>query len=222
MDDYNKVNLEKPKGDNSDSKVNLEKPQNSSSDSKVSLEKPQNSSSDSKVSLEKPQSSSSDSKVNLEKPQGNNFNTNINTNPAPNPNPVPSPPPVNNQQPPVQQPFNNYNQNNAAPRFDSPSFTELPSDGGKTVLSIVSLVLGILSILMGCCCGIGILMGIGAVVTGGISKSKNMGGAGMAIAGIVTGSIGILFGIIGTLSFLPAFMEGFIEGMESLSVFFIK
>lgn len=163
-----------------------------------------------KVNLEKPQNSDSDSKVNLEKPQNNGSGLNSNPDPAPNINPNPV------------QPTNIYNQNSANPRFDSPSFTELPPDGGKTVLSIVSLVLGILSILTACCCGMGILLGIGAVVTGIISKSKNMGGAGLAIAGIVTGAVGIFCGIVGTIFFLPSFMEGFREGMESVSMFFVK
>lgn len=63
-------------------------------------------------------------------------------------------------------------------------------------LSIASMVLGILSCT--CCCGaIGIFMGIAAIVMGAIGKNK--GGRGMAIAGIICGSIGVVVGFLWTI-----------------------
>ena len=60
-------------------------------------------------------------------------------------------------------------------------------------LSIAAMVLGILS--MTCCCGgIGILMGLAAIIMGAVGKKK--GGRGMGIAGIVCGSIGLVVSII--------------------------
>lgn len=75
-----------------------------------------------------------------------------------------------------------------------------PAAGGSKVLSIVSLVLGILSIVSSfCCCAVGVpcgIFGIAAIVTGFISKKKNCEGQGMALAGIITGAAGIVIGVI--------------------------
>lgn len=59
------------------------------------------------------------------------------------------------------------------------------------VLGIVSLVLGILSIVLFCCGWTSIVLGIAAVITGifGLRQPK---GKGVAIAGIVCGSVGML------------------------------
>lgn len=79
-----------------------------------------------------------------------------------------------------QPQFNQYNPNMDAPK---------ESKG----LSIASMVLGILSTT--CCCGgIGVLMGLAAIIMGAVGKKK--GGRGMAIAGIVCGSIGLVVSII--------------------------
>lgn len=62
--------------------------------------------------------------------------------------------------------------------------------------AIASLILGILSILGTCCCGIGVLFGIVGIILGCLQPKDNLGNKpGMAIAGIVTSVIGILFGI---------------------------
>lgn len=78
-----------------------------------------------------------------------------------------------------------------APQFGGYPMTIPPSQ----TLAIVSLCLGISSITVGWCCYIGILLGPAAMITGFIAMSQNkkdpdkFGGRGMAIAGIVTGSV---------------------------------
>ena len=71
-------------------------------------------------------------------------------------------------------------------------------DGQNKTLAIISLVSGIASLI---CCS-WFLPGIAAVVLGVIARGKaksnpaEYGGAGMALAGIITGSISIVMGII--------------------------
>ena len=55
------------------------------------------------------------------------------------------------------------------------------------------MILGILAIFPGCCCGLlGVPLSIAAIVTGSIGM-KNPEGKGMAIAGIVLGVVGLAF-----------------------------
>lgn len=146
----------------------------------------------------------SDGRVNLEKTQNNNVNLNADLNSSPNQNPV--------------QTTDVYNQNNGNMGGYNSNFGQ-PYRNENNILSIVSMVLGIVSILGFCCCTpIGILCGIGGVVTGIISKSKNMGNSGMALAGIITGAVGVVGSIVWMIvgrAFNEAFMEGFREGLES-------
>lgn len=71
--------------------------------------------------------------------------------------------------------------------------------GQNKTLAIISLVTGILGVTI--CCG-GLLPSLAAIVTGIMARSKasqnpaEFGGAGMAMAGIITGVIGLLGGII--------------------------
>lgn len=63
--------------------------------------------------------------------------------------------------------------------------------------SITALVLGILSITIGCCSSwIGIPTSIAATIFGALSISKKKPGKGMAIAGLVMGIIGIVLNVI--------------------------
>ncbi|MFZ4668459.1 MAG: DUF4190 domain-containing protein, partial [Microthrixaceae bacterium] len=68
-------------------------------------------------------------------------------------------------------------------------------------LAIASLVCGILTMVLGFCCGfVGLIPGIAALVTGylGLRKADEMGGSGkgMAIAGMVLGGIGLVISLI--------------------------
>lgn len=79
----------------------------------------------------------------------------------------------------------------------------VPEQQGSPALAIVSMILGILSILLGCCCSGGnIIFGIPAIITGVISKKKNLPGGGMALAGIITGVIGTVFALIMFIFFI--------------------
>jgi hypothetical protein len=70
--------------------------------------------------------------------------------------------------------------------------------GQNQTLPIVSLVLGIISVV---CCGMGLLLGPAALVTGYMGKNnannypEQYGGSGMALAGMITGGIGTLISI---------------------------
>jgi hypothetical protein len=65
-----------------------------------------------------------------------------------------------------------------------------PAESTYNDLAIASLVLGILSLT-----GMGPLTGIPAIITGWLALKKP-GGRGMAIAGIVTGGVSILIGLL--------------------------
>ena len=76
--------------------------------------------------------------------------------------------------------------------------------GQNQTLAIISLITGILSLL---CC-FSIVSGPAALVTGYLAKSKadqtpmQFGGRGMAIAGMITGGIGTLLGVLGLIYYL--------------------
>jgi hypothetical protein len=79
--------------------------------------------------------------------------------------------------------------------------------GPKTSpLAIVSMILGILSIPMCCCQAISAPMAVAGLVLGiiGIGKIRSnpqmLKGGGMAIAGIVCSSIGIIMSLLGILT----------------------
>jgi hypothetical protein len=70
-------------------------------------------------------------------------------------------------------------------------------------LAIGSLVCGILAILSGCCCGIiGLALGVAALVMGIMALRQTkaephaFSGGGLAIGGIVTGAIALLFATV--------------------------
>lgn len=95
------------------------------------------------------------------------------------PNP-PAPPP----QPPMPPPV---------PPMPPPGFPGQPSQP-QTQLPLVSLILGILSMICG-----GLILGIPAIITGimGRKRAKASGqGGGMAVAGIVLGIIGTILSIV--------------------------
>ena len=104
-----------------------------------------------------------------------------------------------------------------------------PEPQGSKALSIVSLCLGIATIVLCCCNPCNIPLGIGAIMTGIIAKKKNLPGSGMALAGIICGAVGIVAYIVLTIigllgggdskSFTDAFMEGFEKGYNSGAFF---
>lgn len=103
--------------------------------------------------------------------------------------------------------YNNYNQGNGYP----------PQD--RKGMAIASLILGIISIPLGCCAYLGVIPGIIAVFLGIFSKGAASRHSSKAIAGIITGAVGAVFGIIMTILSLklmadPNFMAQYKELVE--------
>lgn len=85
------------------------------------------------------------------------------------------------QQQPYQQPY--------APQQQAPN--------APVGLAVASMVLGILSLVLSCCVPyIPFILALLAVIFGGVSLSKKMGGKGMAIAGLVCGIISLIPAIV--------------------------
>lgn len=64
------------------------------------------------------------------------------------------------------------------------------------VFAIISLVGGVLGVLTACCYGFGAIPGLAGVICGIISRKKEEGLKGMAIAGIICGAVAIVVGIV--------------------------
>lgn len=121
--------------------------------------------------------------------------------------PVMNAAPIEAAPPPVQNWEPNEPMQNQPP-------TPSSAAGPNQTMAIVSLVLGVLSII---CCGF--LAGVPAVIVGFMARSKansnpaEFGGAGLALGGIITGIIGTILGIIllivniaiGGLGAIPSF-----------------
>lgn len=69
-------------------------------------------------------------------------------------------------------------------------------DESKKGLSIASLVVGIVGILFSCSF-IGFILGILAIIFGGICLNKKQGVRGMALAGLILGIVTIVLTILG-------------------------
>ena len=81
-----------------------------------------------------------------------------------------------------------------------PSYQTPPPQGASVGLAIASMVLGILSLLCFCAWYISLPLGVIAIVLGVIAKNQadrgQAGGRGMALAGLICGSIAVLLAII--------------------------
>lgn len=107
--------------------------------------------------------------------------------------------PQNPYDPYAQQPQSPQQPQYAQPYGQQYAYGTTPT--GKTNgMSIASLATGISSILLCWCYGIGLIPGVLGLVFGFISmkqiKERGESGRGMALAGAITGGIGILFAII--------------------------
>ncbi|MBR7063463.1 MAG: hypothetical protein IKI42_10580 [Clostridia bacterium] len=90
-----------------------------------------------------------------------------------------------------------------------------PVSKGTDGMGIVSLILGIISILSSCCClrfafVASLITGIAAVVLAFVAKSKapDRKFSGVALGGLITGIIGVLFGIVAMILSMFASMIG--------------
>lgn len=97
----------------------------------------------------------------------------------------------------------NQNPYSAGNQFENAVFDQQarpPQAPPSNTLSIVSMVLGILAVVSICCCGASLPFGIAAIICAVVRKSKRGSMDGMAIAGLVMGIIGTVFGLIGALT----------------------
>lgn len=74
----------------------------------------------------------------------------------------------------------------------TPPATPAASAAPKRLLSILSLVAGLISLL---CCG-GLLFGAAGIILGVVARKREPEGKGLALAGIITGAIGAVTGTI--------------------------
>ena len=80
-------------------------------------------------------------------------------------------------------------------------------------LALASMILGICSLTIGCCCWLHVPLGIAGLICGflGLNKAKETGvGKGMALAGIICSAIAlVLLTILGVVGFVanPALLE---------------
>lgn len=77
----------------------------------------------------------------------------------------------------------------------STTYSEEVPPAGKG-MAIGSMVCGILSIVLCCFTYISVILSIVAIVLGIISKKKTTEGSGMALAGIITGGVGLLITVV--------------------------
>lgn len=114
--------------------------------------------------------------------------------------------------------------NNGSPLQDNMGGFGGPQQPKKD-LSTVSMVCGIISIVIGCCCCLGPVSGIVAIITGIMSLKNMTPNKGKATAGIIMGSVSLLLFVISFIvnsvtGFSSSFMEGFMEGLEGCIRFF--
>lgn len=85
------------------------------------------------------------------------------------------------------------------------------SSGGNSGFAIASMICGIVSVLCCCLTWVSLVLGVGAVVLGIIALKNKYDGKGMAIAGIITGGIGIFIWLIVILVSGSGFFKTFTE-----------
>lgn len=93
--------------------------------------------------------------------------------------------------------------------YNSPINQSQPPQGppAKNGLALASLILGICSLTIGCCCWLHVPLGLAGVICGflGLNKAKETGvGKGMALAGIICSAIALvlmtILGVVGVVA----------------------
>ena len=110
------------------------------------------------------------------------------------PDPIYVEPKIEETVPPVTPVSPQYSYGNSTPIQNNVT-------GESKVLSIISLVAGILSLL--CCCWfgfVGIIVSLVGCICGIIALVKKQGGKGLAIAGIICSALGLILAIIMTVA----------------------
>lgn len=109
---------------------------------------------------------------------------------------------------------NAYSYNYSAPVQDTYQVVE---NKKTNPVAVVSLICGIVGILSCCCCGVGFIFGIMAIVLAIIVKVQDGKMSGVAVAGLICGIVSIIATIGGgvlwvTTGALDSFIDGFYDG----------
>lgn len=101
--------------------------------------------------------------------------------------------------------------------YSSSSVSSAASAGSNknTGFAIASMVCGIISLLCCCLSWLSLVLGIAAVVLGIIAINNKYDGKGMAIAGIITGGIGIFIWLIFMLVAGTGIFTSFVEELSN-------
>ena len=92
------------------------------------------------------------------------------------------------------QNFNNE-QNDMFENYSVEQPVEVVAEKKSDALAVVSLVMGILSIILCCCYGIGIVFGIAGIICGALAKKKGQS-SGLSTAGLICSIVGSVFSVI--------------------------
>ncbi|MBQ8231607.1 MAG: DUF4190 domain-containing protein [Lachnospiraceae bacterium] len=109
---------------------------------------------------------------------------------------------------------NNYQDYTSNGQYQNPYQPQQEPPKQTNVLAIVGMILGIISILAGCCGWYSLFLGIPGIICSILARKQ--GKSGMATAGIVCSVIGIILGIlmtvlavaiVGIFSSIPEYQE---------------
>ena len=96
----------------------------------------------------------------------------------------------------------NYQDNTGIPSTSVQVAEQSGSDSGS--LGVVGLVLGILSIICGCCGPLGVIMGIPGIICSIFGNKQKS--SGMAIGGLICSIIGLILGFVVTIFYVMIIM----------------
>lgn len=123
-------------------------------------------------------------------------------------------------QPQQPEPSNPYAQPDPQQPYGAPyGQPATPAPSGNNGLSLASMITGIVSVVLGCCCPLlgvpagGAAIGLGIV---GLKQTRERGqaGRGMAIAGIATGVAGLVLAVISFILGASGVMEDWISDLS--------
>lgn len=109
------------------------------------------------------------------------------------------------------------NQNQPAGGYQNVGVTLPPQQEKKTGMAIASLILGIVSLIGLCCCGLNIITAPLAIIFGIISLAKKYDGTGLSITGIVLAALslimmlGVVFAFRDVLPYSETILEDYMQ-----------
>ena len=133
---------------------------------------------------------------------------------------IPEPPPLGPGAPPPSLPGQTLPPVMPPQSITPPTLAPPPMPGAmpytpqKSQLGLISMILGIVSIVLNCGCWfIAWAVGVVAIVLGVMAKRDRTADQGMATAGIITGAIGILLGLLVILFFILGVSGGLFKNL---------